>query len=88
MVFLIRDSSFKPTFRNGCHDLLMTSIDLNDITILNIHGVDYCCIITGSPKSEVMDLLINADSNEKKVDHYDLYLFFIIHKKNTYNFWL
>ena len=29
---------------NGCHDILMMSIDINSISILNIHGDDYRCI--------------------------------------------
>ena len=31
---------------NICHDLLMMSINLNDIDILNIKNTDYHCIIT------------------------------------------
>ena len=30
---------------NGCHDVLMMSINLNNIAILNIRGVDYRCTI-------------------------------------------
>ena len=34
-------------------------------SILNIHGVDYCCIISGTGKSETKDLFKNANLNEK-----------------------
>ena len=34
----------------------MMSMKLNDIDILNIHGVDYCCIVNGISKSEVINL--------------------------------
>ena len=30
---------------NGCDDLLMMSMNLNDIAILNINGAIYCCIL-------------------------------------------
>lgn len=42
---------------NDYHDLLMISIDINSIAILNIHDVDYCCIINGITKSLAMNLL-------------------------------
>ena len=31
---------------NGCHDLLMMSVNLSDIAILNIKGPNYRCIIS------------------------------------------
>ena len=53
------------------------STDINSIAILNIHGVDYLCIINGISKSEAMNLLIIADLSE---EHYKV-SFFIIYKK-------
>ena len=41
----------------------MMSISLSDITILNINGFDYRCIITGISKKEVGSLLQKADLN-------------------------
>ena len=41
---------------NGCHDVLMMSIDLNHIAILNIHGALYHCVISEISKSEAMNL--------------------------------
>ena len=32
---------FQPDVCNGCHNVLMISMNLSDIAILNIHGVDY-----------------------------------------------
>ena len=52
---------------NGFHDVLMMSINFNDIAVLNIHGVDYRCIINGISKREAVDWLQNVDlSNNKK----------------------
>ena len=44
----------------------MMSTKLNDITILNIEGVDYGCIIN---KSEAINLLQNADLTEEEEYH-------------------
>ena len=43
----------------------MISIDLNSIPVLNIHGADFCCIINVISKSEIINLLQNADLIEK-----------------------
>ena len=39
--FLDKGFKFQPAVCNGCHGALMVFIDLNIITMLNIHGVDY-----------------------------------------------
>ena len=39
----------------------MMSIPLSNITILNICGVDYCCIINEISKIEAINLLQNAN---------------------------
>ena len=43
----------------------MISMNLNDITILNIKSVDYCCIVSGTSKSEAIDLMQNIDLTEE-----------------------
>ena len=43
----------------------MISMNLSDIAILKIHGVDYRCIITGINKSEAINLKQNIDLSEK-----------------------
>ena len=45
---------------NGCHDLLMMSVNL-DIAIFSINNVDYRCIINEISKSDALNLLQNAD---------------------------
>ena len=39
-------------------------MNLIDIDILNIKGVDYCCIISGISKSEAINLMQNIDLTE------------------------
>ena len=38
---------FRPVICNGCHDVLRMSTNIKSIVNLNIHGVNYCCIIAG-----------------------------------------
>ena len=65
--WLFLDKGFKLQLYiySECHDLLMMFINLDDIAILNIHGVDYRCNITGISKSEAESLLQNADLSQK-----------------------
>ena len=43
----------------------MMFMNLSDIAILNAKGWDYCCIITGTSKSEAIKLLQNIYSDEE-----------------------
>ena len=67
--FLNKGFKFQTDVCNGCHDLLITSLNLSNITILRIKGADYCCIISGISKSEVIDL-IHKTSLTEKPEHY------------------
>ena len=53
-------------FCSCCHDLLMMSTNLNDISILNINGPDYHCIISRFSKTKALNLLQNADLSVKR----------------------
>ena len=39
--FLNKGFKFQPNVCNGCHDLLLMSMNLHDIVILNIKGSNY-----------------------------------------------
>ena len=43
----------------------MMCMNLGDIAILNNHDVDYCCIISGISKCEVINLMQNVNLSEK-----------------------
>ena len=43
--FLNKGFKFQPIVCNLCHDLVMISINLGNITIVNIKGFDYCYIV-------------------------------------------
>ena len=63
--FLNYGFKFQPNVCNRWHDLLRMSMNLSDITILNIKVTDYCCIISLISKNEVINLMQNADLTEK-----------------------
>ena len=62
--FLNKVFKFQPDVCNRRHDVLTMSINLSDIDILNINGVDYR-VITWASKCEAIDLLEKADLKEK-----------------------
>ena len=43
--FLEKEFKFHLDVYNTCHDVLMMSMNLNDIDFLNIHGADYRCML-------------------------------------------
>ena len=65
LVFFSQGSKFQLYVCNGCHDLLMASMNLSYIAILKSHSVNYSCIITGISKSEPVSLLQKPDLNKK-----------------------
>ena len=52
--FINKGFKFQPNVCNGYQDPLFMSVNFNDIAILNVRGIDYCCIINGISKSEPM----------------------------------
>ena len=63
--FLNHSFKFQTNVCNRRHYLLMMSMNLNDISILNIKGSDYHCIISLISKNEAINLLQNTDLTEK-----------------------
>ena len=63
--FLNYSLKFQPNVCNGCHDLLMMSMNLSDIAILNIKCSYYCCIISLISKNQAIKLMQNADLTER-----------------------
>ena len=49
--------NFQPNVSNRCHGLLMMSVNLTNISILNIKGSDYRCIISLISKNETINLM-------------------------------
>ena len=47
LYFLNKGFKFRSNVCNGCHDLLMMSMNISDIAILNIKRSDYLCILNG-----------------------------------------
>ena len=51
---------FQDYVRNGCHDLIMLCLNISNIAIVTVKGVDYHCIIHDTSKSEAIRLLENS----------------------------
>ena len=54
--FLNKGCKFQQSVWNGCHYLLMMSVNLSGIAILNMKSADHRCI-SGISKSEAINLL-------------------------------
>ena len=53
LFFLDNESNFQINVYNWCHNVLMMSMNFNNIAIINIHGVDYRCFIRGITKEKL-----------------------------------
>ena len=69
--FLNKRIKFQPNACNGCHDLLIMSLNLSDIAILNINSSDYRCINSGVSKKRDLNLMQNV-ALTKKSKHYKI----------------
>ena len=49
---------------NGCNDLLILRVNISNIGIISVEGVDYCCIIYYNSKSDTINLLENSVLND------------------------
>ena len=63
--FLDKAFKFQVDVPNGCHVVLLLSINLCDLVILNIRNVGYRCSVDGISKSKGINLLRNVDLNGK-----------------------
>ena len=57
MLFFDKGFMFRPDICNGCHDILIMSMNLSYISALDIHNVDDRCVINRISTSEEMGLL-------------------------------
>ena len=58
--FLNYGFKFQDSVCNGCHDMIMLSVNISDITIIAVKYIDYRCIIHNISKSEAINLLKNS----------------------------
>ena len=65
LVFLVKGLKFQSNVCNDCHDIFIVSMNLKDISILNICGVHYQSIVNRIIKIEAMVLSKNANLNKK-----------------------
>ena len=64
-----KDVGFKyePCICNGCHDISMITYELKNITILNVRGVNYRCILWSISENEAINILNNSVLKDKGV---------------------
>ena len=58
---------YQPYVCNKCHDFSMTVMNLSDLFILNIRGIDYRVYISGINKKEAVNILNNFVLGDKDV---------------------
>ena len=63
--FLGKELNFQPHVCNGFHELLIMSLNLNNIAILKVKNSDCPCIVSIISKSEAINLMQNIDLTEK-----------------------
>ena len=63
--FLSKGFKFQSNVCNGCHDLLMMSMNFSDFGNLNNIGANYRCIVSGISKREAINFMQNIDLTEK-----------------------
>ena len=56
---------FQNSVCNGCHDLTMFCLNLSDIAIITVKGVDCCCIVHDISKSGAIFLLENSAFDDR-----------------------
>ena len=60
---------FQDSVCNGYHDLTMVSININNIAIITVNNVGYCCIIHNISKSKAMNLLKSSVLRDRGYIH-------------------
>ena len=65
--FLEKNFNFQSKVCDGCYNVLMIYINLHDI--LNICGVNYCCILNGISKRKSVNILCHT-ALMKKLGHF------------------
>ena len=70
--FLSYSFEFQPNVCHRCHDFFFFFINISDISILNIKGSDYCCVINLISKNGAIKFIQNGDLT-KKAEHHETY---------------
>ena len=56
---------FEPYACNRCHDISMMTYGLQSITILNVNGVDYRCVLWNMTRNDAINMLSNSKLDSK-----------------------
>ena len=86
LVFFGKGFKFQPDVSNGCPDVSMISMNLNNVATPNTHHIHWHCVIDRINKNEAVNLLHKTDLNEK-MEHFKTPFFSIIYKTRVKNVW-
>ena len=56
---------FEPHVGNGCHDILMIVYELKNISIMNVKGVDYGCVLWNMTRKDAINMLGDSKLDDK-----------------------
>ena len=56
---------YEPEVCNGCHYLSMVAYELENISILNVKGADYRCVLWNMTKNDAINRLNNFQLDDK-----------------------
>ena len=59
-LFFNNGVEFQDSAGNGCHDLIMLSVNISDIVVIPSKNVDYRCIMHKISKFEAINILENS----------------------------
>ena len=69
--FLYKNFNYEPYLCNGCHNLMQSAMNFNDVAIFSIKGNDYRIHLWYMSKDDAINIMKNSDL--KKVDHYNFF---------------
>ena len=71
--YLDRNFKYEPYRFNACHDLMQKAINVNDVAIVFVKGIDYRIHFWYMSKSDSINIMKNSNLNEKSGSLYFLY---------------
>ena len=73
LVFLDDSYKYEPEVCNGCHYLSLVAYELENISILNVKGVDYRCVLWNMTKNDAINRLNHSQLDDKGSLRYELW---------------
>ena len=65
LIFLNKNLNYEPYLCDGCHDLMLTAMNINDVAIVSIKENDYRIHFWYMSKDDAISIINNSSLNEK-----------------------